>query len=135
MKYRSIFVCAVSMMVAAGVALAAEQAAAPAAPAAKAAPAAPAKAKKPSVKKSTIMGTVEAVDAAANKLSIKDKKGAVKEVAVAADAKIRRANKAATLAELVVGDKVLVKVEETDGVVTAKKVDAKPAKIAAPAKK
>jgi len=130
MKIRALLVSAVSLMVAAGVAVAAQHGAA-AAPAAKTA-AAPAAAKKPAVKKVSVSGSVEAVDAAAGKLSVKDKKGAVVELVVAADAKIKRSGKAATLAEVMVGDKVMsAKGEDVNGVATIKKLDVKAPKAAA----
>ena len=127
MKYSALFVSAVSFVVASGVVIAADQAAAPVAKPVAAATAAPVK--KAKVKKVSVSGTVEAVDAAAMKVSIKDKKGMVKELMVAADAKIKRAGKAATLAEVLVGDRVTsAKGEVVNGVPTLKKLEVKAAK-------
>ncbi len=80
-------------------------------------------------KASTVAGEVVAVDAAAGKLSIKDKDGVVTEFAVTADAKIMKpGKKGATLADVVVGDNVTVMCMEKDGVKAVKHVKVKPAK-------
>jgi len=126
MKYSRLLVSVVSFVVASGVVIAAEQAAAPEA---KPVAAATAPVKKAKVEKVSVSGTVEAVDAAAGKLSIKDKKGMVKELMVAVDAKIKRAGKVATLAEVLVGDRVAsAKGEVVNGVPTLKKLEVKAAK-------
>jgi len=101
------------------VSFAAEKPAAAPAPAEKkaAAPAekkeaAPAKAeKKAPAKKHQVTGEVAAVDAAANSITVKGKKG---DVVISADAKM--------LADVKVGDKVVAKYEEKDGKNVAKSV-------------
>jgi hypothetical protein len=123
MKIRALLVSAVSLVVAAGIAVAAEQAAAPAD---KAAPVKAEKVKKVKPVKVNVKGMVEAVDAAAAKITVKTSKGEVKELAVAADAKIKRSGKVVTLAEVMVGDKVnTAKGEEVNGVPTVNKLDVK----------
>jgi len=133
MKYRAMLVSALSLVLTASVVVAAEHTAATAG---KAAGATSAPAKKAKVVKVNVSGTVEAVDAAAGKISVKTKKGEVKELAVAADAKIKRGGKVATLAEVMVGDKVSKAAgEEVNGVPTVKKLEVKAAKKEAAAKK
>jgi hypothetical protein len=88
----------VAVLLCCGVAIAAEQAAAPATKAA-----CPAK----KGVKCTVNGTVESVNAAGMKLVVKTAKGEVKDVVVAADTKIM--GKAKTLAEIAAGDTVEVK--------------------------
>lgn len=83
---------------------------------------APQAAAKPAVSK--VMGTVEAFDAATNKLTVKDKKGQTKEFTLGADVKVTRVGKKAAAAELTAGDKVTVQL--TGDQVTS--VTAKPAK-------
>jgi hypothetical protein len=90
-----------------GVAIAAEQAAAPAAGAPAAKAACPAK----KGAKCTIKGTVESIDAAAMKLVVKDAKdlkAAPKEIMVTADTKIT-GKKVKSIADIAVGDSVEVK--------------------------
>jgi hypothetical protein len=79
----------------------------------KAASAKPAK-KAAAPKTESLSGTVEAMDAATNKLSVKDAKGAVKEFVLAPTTKITKGGKAITLAELTAGEKVQVKFVGTD---------------------
>ncbi|MEK7475135.1 MAG: hypothetical protein AAB152_05815 [Candidatus Coatesbacteria bacterium] len=80
-------------------------------------------------KHSAVTGEVTAVDAAGGKLGIKDAKGVATEVAIPADAKIvKPGKKGATLADVVVGDSVVVMSMETDGVKTVKSVKVRPVK-------
>lgn len=88
---------------------------------------------KPMMKKT--MGTVAAVDVAGGKLSVKDKKGAVTEFTVTADAKIKKGGKPATLADVMVNDSVTVGYEMNGDQKVVKSVMVKAAKAAAPAKK
>ncbi|HWR90446.1 MAG TPA: hypothetical protein VN260_09305, partial [Dissulfurispiraceae bacterium] len=78
--------------------------------------AAPAEKKAPA-KKHQVTGEVAAVDAAANSITIKGKKG---DVVISADAKM--------LADVKVGDKVVAKYEEKDGKNVAKSVKKSAAK-------
>ncbi len=124
---------------------AADKAAAPAAPAKAEEKKAPAKAeekkaapvmeeKKAPVKVRQVTGDVAAVDAKANTITVKGKKG---DVTVTCDAKtkIMMGKEAKTLADVKVGDKVTVKYTEADGKMTAKSVAIKTAeKKAEPAK-
>lgn len=115
---------------------AAEKAATPAAPVKadekKAAPAM--EQKKAPVKVKQVTGDVAAVDAKANTITVKGKKG---DVTVACDAKTKMmmGKEAKTLADIKVGDKVTVKYTESDGKMTAKSIAIKTAgKKAEPAK-
>lgn len=95
---KKLIVSAMAVMLCGGIALAAEKAAG--------------KAACPAGKKSakcTVSGTVEAVDAAAMKMTVKTSKGEVKELVLAADTVI--SGKAKTLAEIVVGSSVQVKMD------------------------
>ncbi|MBI5244718.1 MAG: hypothetical protein HY922_13700 [Elusimicrobia bacterium] len=69
------------------------------------------KAAKPKISKYT--GTVDSVDAAANKLSVKNAKGSVKEFTLGADVKITKGGKLITFGELAAGDRVTVSYEGT----------------------
>ena len=68
--------------------------------------AAPKKAAKTAMNKSS--GKVETVDAAMGKLSVKDKKGTVKEFTIGTDVKITRGGKTISLPEIAAGDTVTV---------------------------
>ncbi len=57
-------------------------------------------------KLSKFTGTVDAVDAAAGKVTVKDKKGMTMVMPVGADAKIMKAGKAAALSDIKAGDRV-----------------------------
>lgn len=80
-------------------------------------PAAPAK--KEMVKKEAkaaamkFAGTAESVDAAAGKLTVKDKAGKTMAFTVGADAKVMKAGKKAALADVMAGDSVAVMYEGT----------------------
>ncbi len=104
---RRLITSVVAVLLCCGVALAAEKAAENEQGKAggKAADKAACPAKKPA--KCTINGTVEAVDAAAMKMTVKNAKGEVKELVLAADTAI--SGKVKTLAEIVVGSQVQVK--------------------------
>jgi uncharacterized protein YxeA len=126
-KAIAIIVSVLFVLSVAGLSFAAEQKAAPA-PAEKAAPAkaekkAPAKVKQAS-------GEVAAVDAKANTLTVKGKKG---DVAVTADDKtsVKIGKDKKSLADVKMGDKVTVKYAEMDGKNVAKSIVVS----AAPAKK
>lgn len=73
--------------------------------------------------KCTVKGIVETVDAAAMKLTVKDKKGEVKEVVLNAETKITGKGVKA-IADIAVGDKVEAKIVDD----VAKKVNVKKAK-------
>jgi len=104
---RKIIIGAMSLALVAGVALAAEPTAAPAAaPAAKAA-SCPKGKKAP--KTTTCKGAIEAIDAAAGTLSVKNEKGEVMAFKVVADSKVTVNGKKAALADLAVGQDVQVK--------------------------
>lgn len=114
-------VAALSVMLAGGVALA-QAPAAPAKPVNKPAPAAVKKEVKPAVVK--FQGTVEAVDSAANKLSVKNKKGEVKEFVLAAGTMLTKHGKKIAIAEVAAGDMAAVTSHGADVksiAVTAKK--------------
>jgi len=127
---RRLIMSVVAVLLCCGVALAAEKAAENAGDKAggKAADKAACPAKKPA--KCTINGTVEAVNAAAMKISVKNAKGEVKELVLAADTAIS-GKKVKTLAEIVVGSTVQVKmVGDVVKSVKVKKLP-KPAKVEA----
>lgn len=74
------------------------------------------KAEKKAVKKAKMnvcKGTVEAVDAAMGKLTVKDSKGMVMEMPIAAETKIMKGGKPAALTDIMVGEKVHVMYEGT----------------------
>jgi len=125
-KAIAIIVSVLFVLSVAGLSFAAEQKAAPA----KAKEAAPAPAeKKAPAKVKQVSGEVAAVDAKANALTVKGKKG---DVAVTADDKtsVKIGKDKKSLADVKVGDKVTVKYAETDGKNVAKSilVSAAPAK-------
>lgn len=144
-KILVLIVAALFIFSAAGMSFAAEQKAA--APAAEKKEAAPAKAeeKKAPEKVKQVTGDVAAVDAKANTLTVKGKKG---DVMLSADDKttVKIGKDKKTLADVKVGDKAVVKYVEADGKNTAKSItveaakaemkkeEAKPAEPAKPAK-
>lgn len=67
-------------------------------------------------------GTVESVDAAANKVSVKNKKGEVKDFTIGADAKLTRGGKAILLSDIAGGDTVTVSYDGSAGGAMAKSV-------------
>ena len=75
-------------------------------------------------------GTVEAVDAAMGKLTVKDSKGMTMVLPIAAETKIMKAGKPAMLADVMVGEKVHVTYEGTmeNPMVKAVKVEKPPMK-------
>jgi hypothetical protein len=112
------------MMMGAGAAMA-EDKAMTAAPAAK--PAKKEASKKP--KTAHVMGVVTAIDAAAGKLSLKNKKGEMKDFMFAADVKVMKGTAKAAVADIMVNDEVTVATETMGDVVTVKSI-----KISAPKK-
>jgi hypothetical protein len=96
-------ICAMSLALVAGVALAAEQAVAPAAKAASCT-----KGKK-AEKSMTCKGVIDSVDAAGGKLAVKNAKAEVVTFTISADVKISINGKKAALADLVAGQDVAVK--------------------------
>jgi hypothetical protein len=115
----------IAMTVGAGVAMADGAAA----PAATAKPAKKEASKKPKMTK--VMGVVTAVDAAGGKLSIKTKKGEMKDFTVTADVKVMKGKTKAALADVMVNDEVTVATETTGDVVTVKSITIKAPKAAA----
>src|SRR5437773_12418913 len=82
-------------------------------------------AKKESAKKPHAMklaGLVTAVDAASGKLSVKSKKGEMKDFTVAADAKVMKGSAKATLADVAVNDEVTVTYEMNGDAMVVKSV-------------
>lgn len=75
-------------------------------------------------------GTVEAVDAAMNKITVKDSKGMTMVLPLAAGTRIMKAGKPATLADVTAGEKVHVTYEGTmeNPVVRSVKVEKPPMK-------
>jgi len=108
---RKLITAGIAIVLCCGVAVAAEQAAPGSAPAAKSC-AAPAKGVRPA--KCTIAGTVEAVNAAGNRITVRMKRGEVKELTCTATTKITRRGKPITLADIQVGDRVTVKAAGTE---------------------
>ena len=81
------------------------------------------------VKVQLCTGEITAVDAAASSLTVKNAKDESKTFKVAADCKIAAGeNKDAKLADLKVGDKVIVRYEEAGGAMVAKKIGPAPVK-------
>jgi ribosomal protein S1 len=85
-------------------------------------------AEKAKAKSAQVTGEVTAVDAKANTITVKGKKG---EVTISVDEKTKMMPKGKTLADVKAGDKVTVKYSEAEGKNTAKSVEMK----AAPMKK
>ncbi len=82
-------------------------------------------AKKDTAKKAHPMklaGAVTAVDAASGKLSIKTKKGEMKDFTVGADAKVMKGSAKATLADVMVNDEVTVMYEMNGDAMVVKSV-------------
>ena len=73
-----------------------------------------------------VTGEVTAVDAKANTVTVKGKKGDVT-VEVTADTKITAGKEAKAIADVMAGEKVTVKYVEQDGKNTAKSIDVKAA--------
>jgi len=96
---------------------------------------APKAAKPKAAKVMSVSGTVEAVDAAGMKLTVKDKKGVATEFMLTADAKVKKGGKAATLADVMVGDMATVKYTMNMDQKVVKSVDAKAPKAAKAAAK
>ena len=95
-----------------------------------------AKAPKPKPAKTmSVKGTVEAVDAAGMKLTVKDAKGVATEFMLTADAKVKKGSKAGTLADVMVGDSAEVKYTMNGDMKVVKSVTAKAPKAPKPAKK
>lgn len=72
-------------------------------------------------------GAVESVDAAASKLTVKNKKGEAKEFAIGAEVKISKGGKKAALSDIAAGDQVTI-ASEGDQVKSVKVHPAKAAK-------
>lgn len=83
-------------------------------------------AKKAPEKVKQVTGEVTAVDAKANTVTVKGKKGDVT-VEVTADIKITAGKEAKTIADVMAGEKATVKYVEKDGKNTAKSIDVKAA--------
>ena len=75
-------------------------------------------------------GTVEAVDAAMNRITVKDGKGMTMVMPIAAETKIIKAGKPATLADVMVGEKIHIMYEGTmeNPMVKSVKIESKPMK-------
>ena len=84
------------------------------------------KAKKASEKVKKVTGEVTAVDAKANTVTVKGKKGDVT-VEVTADTKITSGKETKTLADVMAGEKATAKYVEKDGKNTARSIDVKAA--------
>lgn len=128
MKKTIAIIVAVLFVLSVGFAFAADQKAAPSAASAPAKETAPAKAeKKAPAKVHQVTGEVAAVDATAKTLTVKGKKG---DVAIAADDKtsVMVGKEKKALADVKVGDKVMVKYAEMDGKNVAKSVTVSPKK-------
>ena len=78
-------------------------------------------------KATKVQGTVTAVDAAGGKLSIKTAKGEMKDFTVGADAKIMKGSAKGALADVMVGDSVMVAYEMMGEMMMVKSVKIKAA--------
>lgn len=114
---------ALTAVLGASLAAAQQPAGAPAQKGAESKPAAPKKPAKPAMSK--YMGTVASVDAAAGKLTVKNKKGEMKEFMIGGEVKITKGGKTAALSEIMAGDSATVSYEGTAEAPMVKSVAAK----------